>query len=85
MIAPDYLHGEGTKRNAAADAYWFRTGIAPRQLDKMYFSLAQTYAEGHLAPLDRSKSGYYLGKGLTNLRDLAKDSNGEAAYCVGLA
>lgn len=85
QVADAYLDGEGTKRNAAAAAYWFRIGIAPRQLDRMYFSLAQTYADGRLAPVDRSKSGYYLGKSLRDLRELAKEPNGEAAYYLGLA
>jgi hypothetical protein len=84
-VANAYLDGEGTERNAGAAAHWFRIGVAPRQLDRMYFSLAQTYDEGRLAPVDRSKSGDYREKGLADLRDLAKEPNGQAAYYLGLA
>jgi TPR repeat protein len=85
QVANAYLDGEGTRRNAAAAAYWFRIGIAPFELARMYYGLAQTYARGHLAPVNRSKEGYYLDKSLADLRELAKEPNGEAAYYLGLA
>lgn len=84
-VANAYLQGEGTRRNAGEAAYWFRIGIAPFELARMYYSLAQTYARGHLVPVDRGKESYYLDKGLTDLRGLAKEPNGEAAYYLGLA
>ncbi len=84
-VANAYLDGEGTRRNAAEAAYWFRIGIAPFELARMYYSLARTYARGHLVPVNRGKEGYYLDKSLTELRALAKEPNGEAAYYLGLA
>jgi TPR repeat protein len=84
-VANAYLHGEGTQRNAAEAAYWFRIGIAPFELARMYYGLSQTYARGHLAPVDRNKEAYYLGKSLADLRELAKEPNGEAAYYLGMA
>jgi len=85
QVANAYLDGDGTKRNAAGAAYWFRIGIAPFQLAKMYDSLSETYARGRLAPVNRAKAGYYLDKGLSELRELAREPNGEAAYYLGLA
>lgn len=85
QVANAYLDGEGTRRNAAEAAYWFRIGIAPFELARMYYGLSQTYARGHLAPVNRSKEGYYLDKSLADLRELAKEPNGEAAYYLGLA
>lgn len=85
QVANAYLDGEGTRRNAAEAAYWFRIGIAPFQLARMYYGLSGTYARGHLAPVNRDKAGYYLDKSLTDLRALAKEPNGEAAYYLGLA
>ncbi len=84
-VANAYLHGQGTKRDPAAAAYWFRIGIAPRQLAVMYHGLAQTYFRGHLAPINRAKSDYYLKKSVAELRELAREPNGEAAYYLGLA
>lgn len=84
-VANAYLDGEGTRRNAVEAAYWFRIGIAPFELARMYYGLAQTYARGHLAPVNRSKEGYYLDKSLADLRELTKEPNGEAAYYLGLA
>lgn len=85
QVANAYLHGDGTRRDAIRAAYWFRIGIAPFQLARMYHSLSQVYASGHLAAVDRGKSGYYLDKGLEELRALAEEPNGEAAYYLGLA
>ena len=85
QVANAYLDGEGTERDAAKAAYWFRIGVAPFQLAKMYSSLSEIYARGQLAPVNRAKAGYYLDKGLTELRDLAREPNGEAAYYLGLA
>lgn len=84
-VANAYLNGDGTQRNATEAAYWFRIGIAPFQLARMYYSLSQTYAGARLAPVNRSKAGYYLDKSLADLRELAKEPNGEAAYYLGLA
>jgi hypothetical protein len=84
-VANAYLNGDGTRRNAAQAAYWFRIGIAPFQLARMYYSLSQTYAEGHLAPVDHGKADYYLDESLDDLRALAQEPNGEAAYYLGLA
>jgi TPR repeat protein len=83
-VANAYLDGEGTKRNVAEAAYWFRIGIAPWQLAVMYYSLSQTYARGHLAPVNPRKAGYYLDKSVADLRGLAREPNGEAAYYLGL-
>ena len=85
QVANAYLNGDGTRRNAAAAAYWFRIGVAPFQLAWMYHGLSQTYAEGRIVPADRAKSAYYLDESLTDLRQLAKEPNGEAAYYLGLA
>lgn len=84
-VANAYLDGEGTRRDAPEAAYWFRIGIASFQLARMYYSLSATYATGKLAPVDRAKAGYYLDKSLAELRELAKEPNGEAAYYLGLA
>lgn len=84
-VANAYLHGQGTRRDPAAAAYWFRIGIAPWQLAVMYHGLAQTYLRGHLAPVNRAKSHYYLKESLAELRQLATEPNGEAAYYLGLA
>lgn len=84
-VANAYLNGDGTQRNATQAAYWFRIGIAPFQLARMYYSLSQTYAEGHLAPVDHGKADYYLDRSLEELRALAKEPNGEAAFYLGLA
>lgn len=40
--------------------------------------------EAHLAPVNRSKAGYYLDKSVTDSRELSRDPNGEAAYYPGL-
>lgn len=85
QVANAYLNGDGTLRNATEAAYWFRIGIAPFELPRMYYSLSQTYASGHLAPVNRAKAGYYRDKSLADLRALAKEPNGEAAYYLGLA
>lgn len=85
QVANAYLNGDGTQRNANRAIYWFRIGIAPFQLARMYHSLSQVYASGHLAPADRDKSDYYLDKSLDELRALAKEPNGEAAFYLGLA
>ena len=84
-VANAYLHGQGTERDPAAAAYWFRIGIAPWQIAVMYHGLAQTYLRGHLAPVNRAKSDYYLKKSVAELRELAREPNGEAAYYLGLA
>jgi len=84
-VANAYLDGEGVERNATAAAYWFRIGIAPFQLARIYHGLAETYAGGQLAPVNRSKADYYRDEGLKELRELAKEPNGEAAYYLGLA
>ena len=84
-VANAYLDGEGTQRNADEAAYWFRIGIAPFELARMYYGLSQTYARGHLAPVNRGKESYYLDKSLADLRELAKEPNGEAAYYLALA
>jgi TPR repeat protein len=83
-VANAYLNGEGTRRNVAAAAYWFRIGIAPWQLAVMYYSLSRTYARGHLAPVNPSKARYYLGRSVADLKELAREPNGEAAYYMGL-
>lgn len=85
QVANAYLNGDGTQRNAIEAAYWFRIGIAPFELARMYYSLSQTYATARLAPVDRSKAGYYVDKSVAELRELAKEPNGEAAYYLGLA
>ena len=85
QVANAYLDGEGTERNTAKAAYWFRIGIAPFQLAIMYNSLSEIYAKGQLAPVNPPKASYYLDKGLTELRELAREPNGEAAYYLGLA
>ena len=85
QVANAYLDGEGTERNAAKAAYWFRIGIAPFQLAKMYNGLSEIYAKGQLAPVNPAKAAYYLDKDLTELHELAREPNGEAAYYLGLA
>ena len=85
QVANAYLDGEGTQRNAAEAAYWFRIGVAPFQIARMYHSLSGTYADGRLAPVNHAKSGYYLDTSVSDLRALAKEPNGEAAYYLGLA
>jgi len=85
QVANAYLDGEGTRRNAADAAYWFRIGIAPFEIVRMYHSLSGTYARGHLAPVNQSKVSYYLDQSVAELRALAKEPNGEAAYYLGLA
>ncbi|HEX5460406.1 MAG TPA: tetratricopeptide repeat protein [Steroidobacteraceae bacterium] len=84
-VANAYLHGEGTKRDVAEAAYWFRIGIAPFQLAWRYIDLAQAYTTGRLTPVDRGKADYYLDTGLADLRRLANEPNGQAAYYLGLA
>jgi hypothetical protein len=84
-VANAYLDGEGTQRNAADAAYWFRIGVAPFQVARMYYSLSETYAKDHLTPLVQSKVSYYLDASVADLRALAKEPNGEAAYYLGLA
>ena len=84
-VANAYLHGQGTKHDPAAAAYWFRIGIAPWQLAVMYHGLSQTYLRGHLAPVNRAKSDYYQKESVAELRELAREPNGEAAYYLGLA
>lgn len=85
QVANAYLDGDGVERNAAAAAYWFRIGIAPFQLARMYSSLSETYAKGHLAPVNRGKADYYRNEALSELRSLAREPNAEAAYYLGLA
>lgn len=85
QVANDYLQGEGTRRNAAQAAYWFRIGVAPYQLAHEYYDLSQIYTRGHLAPVDPRKSDYYLDKAIAVWRALAKEPNGEANYYLGLA
>lgn len=85
LVANAYLNGEGTQRNTAAAAYWFRIGVAPFQLARMYYSLSQTYTDGKLAPVNRGNAAYYLDESVAELRRLAKEPNGEAAYYLGLA
>jgi len=85
QVANAYLDGEGTQRNAAEAAYWFRIGVAPFQIARMYHSLSVTYADGRLVPVNHAKSGYYLDTSVSDLRALAKEPNGEAAYYLGLA
>lgn len=84
QVANAYLNGDGVRRNAAEAAYWFRIGIAPWQLAVMNDSLSRTYARGHLAPVNQSKSAYYLQQSVTELRELAREPNGQAAYYLGL-
>jgi hypothetical protein len=85
QVANAYLDGEGTQRSAADAAYWFRIGVAPFQIARMYYSLSETYAKDHLTPVVQSKVSYYRDAGLADLRALAKEPNGEAAYYLGLA
>lgn len=85
QVANAYLQGAGTPRNGAAAAYWFRIGIATWQLAGSDSALAQTYARGHLAPVNRRKAAYYTARSLALLRSLAREPNGEAAYFLGLA
>ncbi len=85
QVANAYLDGEGTQRSAAQAAYWFRIGVAPFQLARMYHSLSETYVDGHLVPVNHGKAGYYLDTSVSELRALAKEPNGEAAYYLGLA
>lgn len=84
QVANAYLNGEGTRRNAAAAGHWFRIGIAPWQLAVMYGSLAQTYARGRLVPVDRAKTAYYTAKSVAELRALARGTNAQADYYLGL-
>jgi len=84
-VANAYLDGEGTPRDPREAAYWFRIGIAPRQLALSDYDLAQTYARGHLAPVNTVKSDYYLASDLTELRKLVRDPSGVAAYYLGMA
>lgn len=83
-VANDYLHGEGTRRNTAAATYWFRIGIAPWQLTQIDAGLAQTYAKGHLAPVNHKKATYYAARSLSELRRLTREPNAQAAYFLGL-
>ncbi|MFZ1869171.1 MAG: tetratricopeptide repeat protein [Steroidobacteraceae bacterium] len=85
QVANAYLDGEGTQRNAADAAYWFRIGIAPFQVARMYYGLSGEYTSGHLVPVNQSKASYYLNQSVADLRALAKEPNGEAAYYLGLA
>lgn len=85
QVANAYLDGEGTRRNAADAAYWFRIGVAPFQVARMYHSLSETYAKDHLAPVNQAKVSYYLDESVAELRALAKEPNGEATYYLGLA
>lgn len=85
QVANAYLDGEGIGRNAAEAAYWFRIGIAPLELVKIYNSLSEKYAKGDVTPVNPGKANYYLNAALTELRQLAGEPNGEAAYYLGLA
>ncbi len=84
QVANAYLDGDGTTQDAAQAAYWFRMGVAPWQLAVLDDSLSRTYAGGRLAPVNRSKSDYYLDRSVSELRDLLREPNGEAAYYLGL-
>ncbi|MGH8291488.1 MAG: tetratricopeptide repeat protein [Steroidobacteraceae bacterium] len=66
-VANAYLNGEGTRRDTRQATYWFRIGIAPQELARSYYDLAQTYARGHLAPVNSSKSNYYLDQACPNV------------------
>lgn len=85
QVADAYLDGTGTQRNAAAAAFWFRIGVAPFQVARMYHSLSGTYTHGYLVPVNHAKARYYLDSSVSELRALAKEPNGEAAYYLGLA
>ena len=85
QVANAYLDAQGTVRDPAAAAYWFRIGIAPWQLAAMYHGLSQTYTRGRLVPANRSKAAFYREKSLVELRRLATQPNGAAAYLLGLA
>ncbi|MGA7538345.1 MAG: tetratricopeptide repeat protein, partial [Steroidobacteraceae bacterium] len=84
-VANAYLNGEGTPRDPRQAVHWFRIGIAPRQLALSYYDLAQTYARGHLVPVNTGKSDYYLARDLAELRELVRAPNGMASYYLGMA
>lgn len=84
QVANAYLNGEGVRRNSSAAAYWFRIGIAPWQLAVIYGGLAETYARGHLVPVNHAKVTYYTAKSITDLRALTRRPNAQADYYLGL-
>lgn len=83
-VANAYLHGEGTRQSAAAAAYWSRIGITHWELAENYQWLAVAYAQSHLAPVDLARATYYARKSRSELRQLADEPNGEAAYLLGI-
>ena len=85
QVANAYLDAQGTARDPAAAAHWFRIGIAPWQLAAMYDDLSQTYTKGTLVPSNRTKAALYRKLSLVELRRLAAEPNGAAAYLLGLA
>ncbi len=85
QVANAYLNGVGTRRNPRAAAYWFRIGMAPWQLAGAYRDLAQTYARGHLVPVNGAKVAYYTARSIAELRVLARGPNADANDLLGLA
>ncbi|MGH8318400.1 MAG: tetratricopeptide repeat protein [Steroidobacteraceae bacterium] len=85
QLADAYLNGVGVARNATRAAYWSRIGVAPYELARSDYWLAETYASGTLAPANRLKDKYYLDDSLRILRQLAREPNGEADFDLGRA
>ncbi len=84
-LANAYLNGVGVRRDPARAAYWFRLGVAPYELARSDYWLAERYASGTLAPVNRAKEKYYLEQSLRILRELARKPNGEADFDLGRA
>ena len=84
-VANAYLNGVGTPENPGAAAYWFRRGMAVRQIALIDGALAKTYARGDLAPVNRAKARYYGRASLAELRALRSGPNAAAAYYLGIA
>ncbi|MGH8290424.1 MAG: tetratricopeptide repeat protein [Steroidobacteraceae bacterium] len=85
QLADAYLNGVGVGRSATRAGYWFRIGVAPYELARSDYWLAETYASGTLAPVNRLKERYYLDESLGILRKLAREPNGEADFDLGRA
>ncbi|MGA7539800.1 MAG: tetratricopeptide repeat protein [Steroidobacteraceae bacterium] len=84
-LANAYLNGVGVKRDTERAAYWFRIGVAPYELARSDYWLAQKYASGTLAPVNRKAEKYYLNESLRILRTLAREPNAEANFDLGRA
>ena len=84
-LADAYLNGVGVKRDTVRAAYWFRIGVAPLELASSDYSLAETYASGTLAPVNRAKEVHYLDQSLRTLRELVREPNPAANFDLGLA